>query len=79
MFHSYDHISLFVPFFDILVSLDNLFVEVGMFGQYSTFVNYPVSHCHVLRMCKCSFEFRGRLLKRRIAKLQKWHIKLRNQ
>jgi len=29
MFHSYDYIPLFVPFFDISVSLDNLFQRIA--------------------------------------------------
>ena len=29
MFHSYDYIALFMPFIDILVSLDNLFQRIA--------------------------------------------------
>ena len=37
MFHSYDYIPLFVPSFDIPVSLDNLFQRiVCIYGETST-------------------------------------------
>lgn len=47
MFHSYDYISLFVPFFDIPVSLGSLFQRIASIND-----RFYLSRLNSLLICK---------------------------